>query len=179
MRVFFALEFDTDIKKRIKEQQQIIISNSKSGNFTSEGNFHLTLKYIGEIKEEKLDYLKEILNKTVENTLPFCIVVNALGYFLRSNRKIIWLGINENKELNTLFRDLEDGLLTIGIEKDTRGYNPHITLGREVILKDNFKSLQDLLYFNEEVFIKKISLMESTRFNDKLVYQSIFSVQLQ
>lgn len=45
MRVFFALEFEKEVKKVMKESQQFIMDNSIKGNFTDEDNFYLTLKY--------------------------------------------------------------------------------------------------------------------------------------
>jgi len=178
MRIFFALEFDKGIKNKIKNQQQIIINNSLKGNFTLEDNFHLTLKYIGEVKETEIGLLKEALVMAASNRNSFNLSIKDLSYFPRGNKKILWLGVTKNEELDSLFKTLDSQLSLIGYEEEERPYTPHITIGREVVLNEDIARLQEQVKICENVTVNKISLMESTRIEGKLAYIPIFTVNL-
>ncbi|QUH25939.1 RNA 2',3'-cyclic phosphodiesterase [Serpentinicella alkaliphila] len=179
MRVFFALEFDSVLKSKMKRVQQIIVENSLKGNFTAEENFHLTLEFIGEIKENEVEKLKAALIKAIENHSKFNINIKGIGNFRRGNKKILWFGVNNNEHLNRLFQSLGQELYDLGYEREERAYTPHITIGREVILKEDSVNIEQVINFNELVSINKVSLMGSTRKNGKLVYIPIFSIPLK
>lgn len=179
MRVFFALEFDSELKSKMKKVQQVIVKNSLKGNFTSEENFHLTLKFIGDIKENEVEKLKSALIKAIEDHSKFNLNVKDIGNFKRGNKKILWFGINKNEQLNKLFQSLDQELFNIGYEKEDRVYTPHITIGREVVLKEDSINIEQTIDFNEIVSVNRVSLMESTRKNGKLVYVPIFSTPLK
>ena len=62
MRIFTAVEFDGKIKEYLKEVQADIEKFSRRGNFTDENNFHLTVKFIGEVSRGDLDNIIEGVN---------------------------------------------------------------------------------------------------------------------
>lgn len=81
--------------------------------------------------------------------------------------------------MNNLFKGLEEELHSIGYEKEKRSYTPNITLGREVLLKEDFNSIKNLVNLSEKIDINKVTLMESTRVKGKLCYIPIFTVSLK
>jgi 2'-5' RNA ligase len=87
---------------------------------------------------------------------------------------IIWMGVGgELDVLNLLFNQLETSLGSIGIAKDTRGYSPHITLGREVRLAVPFSKVASAVAIDHQqqiIEVHKISLMESKREEGRLMY---------
>lgn len=175
MRVFLAIEFTGEIKEYLYKIQQIVKKHSTTGNFTNKENLHLTLRFIGEVKDNELNKLKEALDYTLLNQESFQLIFNQLGEFTRKNKKIIWLGLKVNKELDLLYSKLEERLEIYGYQKEERGFVPHITLGREIILTEELNKIEKLVeVHNMEMIVDKVSIMESTRKNGKLTYAPIY-----
>lgn len=176
MRVFFSVEFDDDTKKYIKGIQDIIRENSLRGNFSHEDNFHLTLKFIGEVDGKLILKLKQSMDMAVQGIVPFSLNLKGLGTFTKDSRKIVWIGINDDDGgLGNLYTFLENSLYKNGFAKDIKGYSPHITLSRETIFKAGFeKELCKIAVDPKEIKVRKVSLMESTRMNGKLTYRAIY-----
>ncbi|MCS4516605.1 2'-5' RNA ligase family protein [Clostridium botulinum] len=63
------------------------------------------------------------------------MVTSYIGSFKRRDKEIIWLGIEENKCLITLQRELRNLLINNGFQIEDRKYKPHITIGREIVRK--------------------------------------------
>lgn len=176
MRVFFAIEFNDDIKGYIKEIQNKVREYSTVGNFSHEENFHLTLKFIGEVGEDEIAKLKYCLDSAAGQTVPFSLKLDRLGVFTKEARKIVWIGIkNEDKGLEKLYNTLDTILYDNGFQKDVKGYKPHITLSRETVFKAGFdEQLGKIKIASKEIKVDKVSLMESTRVNGKLKYNAIY-----
>lgn len=177
MRTFIAIELNENLKEYIFQKQQIIRGYCEKGKFSTKENLHLTLKFIGQTNYNDVEILKEAIDKSASQSLPFNLKLGELGYFPKKNRKIIWIGISEGyKKLQQLFKVLEDNLATQGFERDNRGLNPHITLAREVVLNTEFGGIaEEAMILNKVIPVKKISLMESKRVKGELKYIPIYT----
>lgn len=141
MRVFYAIEFDEETKEFLDTIKNKVKEKSVKGKFTSMNNFHLTLKFIGEVKNEKLSTLKKCADTIAENTKPFYINFEELSEFTRGDKCIPWIGIRKSMELTSLHESLDDKLEQEGFKKEERIYKPHITLGRQVEIKTKLKDI--------------------------------------
>lgn len=177
MRVFIAIEFEQHIKDYLSKIQKQIMSYSTHGNFSRPENFHLTLKFIGEVQPSFVDKITSAMAQSIHDIKPFKLCLHRLGNFPRGNKMIIWMGVGgELDALNLLFNQLETSLNSIGISKDTRGYSPHITLGREVQLSVPFSKVVSAIATDPQqvIEVRKISLMESTREEGRLTYIPLY-----
>ena len=169
MRVFFAIEFDDNIKTYLSEIQKEVKEYCVTGKFSLKDNFHLTLRFIGEQNTEQVENLKQVLRDTAQFQ-EFQLKLNKMGSFAKRNRSIIWVGLEKSPELQQLYDNMETILSQKGYPKEERNYNPHITLAREVKIVD-FGSLAENTKIEKlTVKVKSISLMESKRIDDKLAY---------
>ncbi|WIF95362.1 RNA 2',3'-cyclic phosphodiesterase [Caminicella sporogenes] len=177
MRVFIAIELSDDVKDYIEKRQKIIKKYSEKGNFSYRENFHLTLRFIGEVDYDEIERIKTAINETACINKEFYLQLGELGYFPRKNKKIIWIGINKgHKNLRSLFNDLEKNLVKQGFNREERGLKPHITIGREVIMRNEFDYIKKQVNIEPlKILVDKISLMESTRINGKLTYIPIYT----
>ena len=179
IRAFIAIEFDQFIKEYLWEQLQLIKEYTGKGNFTSQDNFHLTLNFLGEITPAQIGNVKEAITSAIINRQPFILKLHMLGQFSRGNKHILWVGTNKSTELEAVFNSLKNTLESYGFPIEKRGLNPHITLGREVALKVDFEQLyQKIAIEPKEIYIDKISLMESTRIDGRLKYNSVYTKTL-
>lgn len=197
MRLFFAIEFNDKLKKHLFNIQEVIRQYCTGGNFTSKDNFHLTLRFIGEqspCQAEKLlaamratakDFKPKLGNlnisevETETNMVAFQLRLNTIGKFDRGNKKILWVGLDRSQELQFLYDKLESNLLNYGYAKEERGYNPHITLAREVRIEEFDKLKNIVQQINSTINVNSISLMESKRINNKLCYVPLERAQLK
>ncbi|KEI96122.1 RNA 2',3'-cyclic phosphodiesterase [Clostridium botulinum] len=168
MRVFYAVTFYEEAKEKLIEYKNIVVNNSAKGRFTNKNNFHLTLEFIGEVDEKKLSLLTNILYK-LQNP-PKEVVTSYIGSFKRRDKEIIWLGIEENKCLITLQRELRNLLINNGFQIEDRKYKPHITIGREIVRKG---FIEKNIFPPLHIPIASIALMESKRINNQLVYEPL------
>ena len=100
VRVFIGFFLPDEIKKEVLEIQRKI--PSFKGKLVEENNLHLTLKFLGEISEEELNEIKNIL-KT-------CGFSEIYSYSLVSENDLLGLNINPEKTLrvdNPVSREFE------------------------------------------------------------------------
>ena len=174
MRVFIAIELEAGLKEQLASISRRLEGFCRGGRFTERDNYHLTLKFIGEADEEQLERLRRSLDSMVEGEEPFRLRLSELGQFPRGGRTILWIGVEESPELKALFNKLERALGMIGISSEERPFTPHLTLGRQVVLKGEFKELAAANPPGSSEFeVKGLSLMESARVEGRLVYRPI------
>ena len=162
MRLFVAINFNSETRSRLLTLRDELRGKSQRGNFTESENLHLTLAFIGEISPNKVDKIKAIIDTI--NFEPFTATIDRLGTYSRGT--LWWAGMREDKPLMDLQREVEHKLALCGFEMDGRKYSPHITLGREVVT--------DVKPWKIEPFgetIGTIDLMKSERINGKLTYR--------
>ena len=174
MRMFIAIEFEEEIKDYLENMQNVIKENSKKGNFTKKENFHITLRFIGEVNKGDIPLLAAAVDEAAVRNKAFNITINQAGAFPKGNTCIAWAGIENSKELSRLYSSLENALEKQGFRRDKKGYTPHITLGREVAINSNPKLFfQKLIVDKKVISVTKISLMESKRIGPNLVYSPV------
>ena len=87
MRLFVAIDFD-DIKDYLINLQVKIPKDAKMSMVKS---FHLTLKFLGEVEEEKIGDIIERLNNIKFS--PFYVALGKIGIFPSENYiRVVWVG---------------------------------------------------------------------------------------
>ncbi|MBW4829121.1 MAG: RNA 2',3'-cyclic phosphodiesterase [Clostridiaceae bacterium] len=183
MRSFIALEFDEKLKDKLLNIQSNIKEEAIKGSWISYDNFHLTLKFLGDINIEDISQIEKTLEKIVTEFNPIHLTLDGLGFFKgNENIRVLWLGTRgDTKILSTLHRRLEDEVVKIGFKRENRRFKPHITLARRIVLKKDFYELKDQL--NKEMdydfTLSKINLMKSEEIMGKRVYTPLKSYKLK
>ncbi len=130
-------------------------------------NMHLTLKFIGDLEEERIEILKKELRK-ISSVNKFKVQIKGIKIFIK-NRKdpsVIFTSVEKSEELYNLVKEIEVSLKKAEIELPEKKFVPHITLGRIKQINDN-SILEGIIEdFGEEVFqdeyCKEFILYEST-----------------
>jgi len=174
MRLFIAINFNNEAKAKINEVIKKVKLNSVQGNFVKEEHIHLTVEFLGEIQNNRVHLIKEIMDELEFEEFTFRLA--KVGYFKRSEGNIYWIGIKENDTLLNMQKKLHQSLVDKGFELEDREYKPHITIGRKVILKDGFDTNEaDDIVDNIKIHINKVDLMKSEFINGKLTHSLIYS----
>lgn len=169
MRVFFAINIYDDLKSDLFN----FVKNSKIiGNIIPKNNYHITLKFIGEIDNTQL---KNLINdiKTIDFKIFECSI-KGFGIFGKMpNPSLLFAnidkGIGEIKSLNEL------------IHKKSNEYRldfdfcPHITLIRNPIMKD----LSKYEFISQPFIVNNFCLMKSFNTNDGIKYEIIRCFKLK
>ena len=132
MRLFIAVLLNEEAKDYLFSAAESLRLQSVSGSFTRRENFHLTLAFLGET--ERAGDVKQAMNRVKE--APFSITLEGFGHFARRGGDIYWAGIRESGELIHLQEQLSRRLKEAGFSLEDRPFRPHLTLGRQVILKE-------------------------------------------
>ena len=133
IRAFIAIPIPARLQEKILLETAPLRSRLESGlvRWVASENIHLTLKFLGDTSEEKLDALKKILTKEVVKFQPFEISVRKIGVFPKPSRpSVIWIGIENSGKLSTLHRCVERAASQIGSVPEKRPFSAHLTLGR-------------------------------------------------
>jgi RNA 2',3'-cyclic 3'-phosphodiesterase len=133
MRLFTALDLPGDIIGKL-DGVLTRLGPTAPIRWSSAANLHVTIKFIGEWPEERLDELKASLSgMPARDAIP--VHIRDLGAFVNPNKpRIFWCGVSA-PGLAELAADTEAAAAALGIAREERDYSPHVTLGR---IKDGF-----------------------------------------
>lgn len=179
IRIFTAIDFDKNTKSYFQNINDKLKVNCMKGRFTHIENFHLTLQFIGEVDKSYVPKVIDIMKECVSKQQPFNITLDKLGSFKRGNSNLMWIGINKSENLVAIHKELSFSLKNGKIPFDEKPLKPHITLGRDIILKKQLNEIVDLLPVDDLIIpINNITLLESKHVNGRLTYipLAIFSL---
>ena len=144
MRLFVALELGEAVRVAVRDLIGRLQRARADLRWVRPEGMHLTLKFIGEVPEEKLEPIRAALGG-VTSPQPVALEFRDLGYFPNERRpRVLWVGIEASDNLAPLAAQIEAALEPLGIERENRDYVPHLTLGR-------FKSPKRIDKLQEEI----------------------------
>jgi len=130
MRVFIAIETGKEAKEKILEIQKQFSSFPLA--FAKKEHLHLTLVFLGEVQEEKITEVVQVVESATKKTPPFDLEFSSLGAFPNLKLpKVVWVGLGGSLEiLSNLEEKLKATLAQEGFLLEEEKFVPHITLGR-------------------------------------------------
>ena len=161
LRVFFAIDLEPFIKTQLLSYQEKFIDLDAQP--IDAANFHITLSFLGELTERKIETIIDGLSPVKLN--PFELTINNPIYL--ASTKILALGIEDKrKQLQQLKKGIESNLRSMthfNIEK--REYLPHISLFRKVEeFPEFFLPIQQSLSVDSFCLMASIATKKSVRY---------------
>jgi 2'-5' RNA ligase len=90
---------------------------------------HVTLKFLGEVRDEKLSGIKAALAGV--KSAKFEVAFAGIGFFPNpKSPRVFWAGVKAGAELPQLAKSVDDALRPIGFQPEDKPYHPHLTLAR-------------------------------------------------
>ena len=184
MRIFIAIELDKEIKKALSKIQDELKTTLVDVKWVEPENIHLTLKFLGEVEENKITKISQILKALSSQSEPFTIALCELGAFPNFKYpRVVWIGVSEGKtEFLKLAELIEDSLAQLKFPKEKRGVSAHFTLGRFRSNKNTdalSEKLNTIQVPRLKQKIKSISLFKSTLTPKGPLYEKISEKSLQ
>lgn len=131
MRLFVAVNFPARLRQKIARLSRPMQEAGIPGRWAGADQIHLTLKFIGEVSPPDLDEIRGALVHVAASFRPFELAFGPIGAFPSPRRpQVVWLGVEPSPELRFVKDDLERRLSELGVARESRPYQPHITLGR-------------------------------------------------
>ena len=122
MRLFIALPLPKEIEK---ELGRIIFALKQKGpriKWVTPNNIHLTVKFLGETDENRVESIKDAVRKTAAEHQVITCATGGLGAFPNLKRpRVYWVGLNgEIDRLRTIARDMDEQTARLGFEREAR-----------------------------------------------------------
>lgn len=125
-RLFFALW--PDMRQRDRMRNFISpVARLVEGRAVERHNWHITLAYIGEFPESRIDELHEA--RMAVNVEPFRLRFDRLEFWPRPKIAAL-VAATVPAELERLMKDLKGRIFAAGVELEQRTYRPHVTAVR-------------------------------------------------
>jgi 2'-5' RNA ligase len=134
-RLFAALPVPEDLWGGLAALQ----TNLPGASWRPEENFHITLRFFGDLSHSQARDLDELLAEI--RCAPFEISMEGAGWFGRREPSAVWARVRENDALRSLSAQCERAARRLGLAPDKRPFNPHVTLAylHEATLEDTRK----------------------------------------
>ena len=132
-RLFIAVELTPAARRHAEEALRIFKEGLPSGvRWVRPEGIHLTLKFLGNVSNDAIPTIESGMRLAAEGICPFTVRVQDAGCFPSTRRpRVLWLGLRgELEPLLTAQSRLEDSLEALGIERESRRFRPHLTVGR-------------------------------------------------
>ena len=132
-RVFVAVDLPEGVERALGEAARSLREARIEGlRPVRQEGVHLTLKFLGDVPESRLDEVARAVSDPVAGHRPFDISTGNFGAFPNARRPmVLWVGIGGGVEpLLRLQEDIDAALGVLGFPTETRPYHPHLTLAR-------------------------------------------------
>jgi len=185
-RIFIAINLPEEIKKELERFQ--FKYSELPARWVKKENLHITLAFLGYVKDEDIPKIIEITKSVAKKHSPFSIKIVKVAYGPPkvSPPRMIWAIGEKNESLWKLQENLKNALMEMKIpqleEEEGRGFIPHITLAR--IRKWEFRQMEpeERPEINENVNfsfeVNSIEIMESHLKRGGAEYSVLESFQL-
>lgn len=125
IRLFVGIALPQTLRDRLA----VLAGGLPGARWTPPQNFHITLRFVGEVDEAQADLLHAELSLL---RAPACdIGLRGCGAFESGHRAhTLWVGVDRSAALELLHGRIEAAARQAGLTPEPRSYTPHITLAR-------------------------------------------------
>jgi len=188
IRSFIAIELPDDLKLGLAQlQARLKLSQQPWVKPVEPHNIHLTLKFLGNIEENRISAITKGIATAVRGISPFHLEVKELGAFPNLKRvQVVWVGISgEIDKLVQLQQRIESNIAPLGFPGEARSFTPHLTIARlrNQATLDERQRLGELIAATKfevayTIEVETIHLMRSQLTREGPIYSRIGSVGL-
>lgn len=130
MRLFVALDVPPDTRLALRARVEPLGAICRGARWVQPDALHLTLKFIGHVEEEKLSGIQECLARLPRRP-PIDLAFRGFGFFPNEKQpRVFFLRISRGDGLAALAAQIDDHLAALGIARESRRFQPHLTLAR-------------------------------------------------
>lgn len=121
LRLFVGVSLPSQLKLILSQ----LVGGLPGARWVDPGNYHLTLRFIGEVDEGTASDLDAALVRI--RAKRFTLTLAGVGSFAARN---LFVGVERNPDLVRLQEKVESAVARTGIGPEGRRFAPHVTLAR-------------------------------------------------
>lgn len=126
-----ALELQSELRQLIWQRTQSLRERWPEARWVQPQHLHLTLRFLGESSPAQQQALLPLLQQMSGSFPAFPLTLKGLGSFGGKRRPpVLWAGAQIPPGLQDWVQALNDRLEELGYPRETRPYQPHLTLAR-------------------------------------------------
>jgi RNA 2',3'-cyclic 3'-phosphodiesterase len=133
-RLFIAIPLPEAVKAEVEKAQMELrrAVPDPCVRWTRRDQFHLTLKFLGDVAAERLDALMDTLDRVRRKFSPLHLRAGSVGFFPNHRLpRVIWVGVRDPRdELPALQNAVETAVADFTRERPEGRFSGHVTLGR-------------------------------------------------
>lgn len=176
MRLFTAIPVPDQIKQYAGTIRKELENTCPDVKWVEEENYHLTLKFLGDVSPEVLEQLNDFLERAAVSSPSFKLRLKGMGFYPHRRRpRVIWIGIAGELEKALFLGDRVDAYLaSLGFEVENRR-DYHLTMGR-IRSERNIDDLVNTVLTRENAIessffsVREFYLMESQLTSSGSIY---------
>ncbi|MDD5088276.1 MAG: RNA 2',3'-cyclic phosphodiesterase [bacterium] len=177
MRLFVAIDLPEQWKQILAEPEAHIGWLGRGVRWVEPRGMHLTLKFLGEVEDDRLDDLDAALRSACSEIAAFSMRLKNTGVFPNPKRpRIYWAGIEAPPILLELQHRVDDAMQQLGFDRDEHPFRPHLTLARikEPIGKDRMtEALLNFRLESEPIPVREVLLVRSHLAREGARYEAL------
>jgi 2'-5' RNA ligase len=132
IRSFVAARLPDPVREDLVRLQGRLRARGVEARWIAAGSIHLTFKFLGEIEAALFEAVAQALAAPLGVRGPLRLAVKGVGAFPSPKRaRVVWAGLEGDVEpLTRLAVEVEARVERLGIARERRPFQPHLTLGR-------------------------------------------------
>lgn len=182
VRCFVAIDIPETVKAEIAGLQGDLRQFRARVSWARSEGLHLTLKFLGDVESGLIPDVVSALDAAVSSSKAFTVSAEGVGCFPNSRRpRVMWVGLDGGDALRAVQEAVETALEPLGFERETRKFNPHLTLGRVKSaqgIDDVVRRMEQLGFIKREFPATEIRLMQSDLQPTGAVYTVLHTILL-
>ncbi|RZV12134.1 2'-5' RNA ligase [Natrinema hispanicum] len=185
MRLFVSVDLPDDFAEPVADLQAEF-AEASGLSFTDPEQAHVTMKFLGDVDEDRLADLERALEAAVDDAGvdPFTVRYGGLGVFPTLEYiSVLWLGVERGGEqLTTLHESIEARTTDLGFDPEDHDFTPHVTLAR-MEHAGGKELVQELVEERDPTIgktrVAELRLTESTLTDEGPAYSTVASFPLE
>jgi 2'-5' RNA ligase len=133
-RLFVAIKVPEEVRENMLRVQRELQTLAPRGvvRWTKPEQFHLTLRFLGDVPSDQVVGLQESLRAACSGTSPLHLQAHGVGFFPNARSpRVIWIGIHDGEDRLAAFQmKIQNAVQTVTAEQAENQFAGHITLGR-------------------------------------------------
>ncbi len=131
IRAFIAIAVPESVLRSCAEIMAQLKKVNLYGRFAKTQSIHLTLQFLGNIEEDQIAGIAQVLEQAGKEVVPFDLEMGQLGVFPHlANPRVVWIGVEPVDAIMKLQSKIQQGLEPLGFPKENRDFHAHLTLLR-------------------------------------------------
>lgn len=132
LRCFIAIDLPSHVREHSIQLQQGLRQAGVAARWVRPAAMHLTLKFMGDVPLAQLTSIDQGMKAAAAGVAVFSLAAHAVGVFPGvRNARVVWAGLRGQVEkLRQLQQGIDEQLARVGLAREARAFQAHLTLGR-------------------------------------------------